>query len=78
MKVRIAINLSKIWIGVKWVFLGGHLQNQVATKFFDAFVPKICRTPILFCKNLHFSGIGGGGGGGGVIGWEDPETLNFQ
>ena len=55
-------------------FLGGHIQNQVATKFFDAFVPQICRTPILFCKICIFQELRGGL----FIGWEDPETLNFQ
>ena len=55
-------------------FLGGHIQNQVATKFFDAFAPQICRTPILFCKICIFQELGGGGL---FIGWEDPETLNF-
>ena len=46
----------KLGVGVRWVFLGGggHIQNQVATKFFDAFVP-------IFLQNLHFPGIGGGG-----------------
>ena len=76
MKVRIAINLSKDK-GGQMGFLGGHIQNQVATKFFDAFVSQICRTHHFVLQNLHFSGIGGGWGGL-FIGWEDPETLNFQ
>ena len=42
-------------------FLGGHIQNQVATKFCDAFLPQICRTPIWFCKICIFQELGGGG-----------------
>ena len=55
-------------------FLGGHIQNQVATKFFDAFVSQICRTPILFYKICIFQELGGRL----FIDWEDPEILNFQ
>ena len=41
-------------------FLGGHIQNQVACKFFDAFVPQICQdTSFFFWKIFIFQDLPG-------------------
>ena len=56
-------------------FLGGHIQNQVATKFFDAFVPQICQNSHFFCKICIFQELGGGGAFYGPGG---PRNLEFS